>query len=242
MNYELITSNAGRGTQNARRRTNRGPALRSPKGEGGFTLIELVVATAASLILVLIVGTLLASGQRSWARAFGYANSKPQFDALGTTITFGTIGRKSNKMDYTLYDVHSGHFLPLPAPASPEEVVTGNAVEFHYWDTDLTDDLMNPSVKGTAYALFYLEGTKLMLDLGPCPPGGVDAFGNRLSGAYVTTTTLAENVTALEFSHTTRNLNGDGKGCVRMNLSLFDPAVNSNITITAATLMRNTWP
>ncbi len=50
----------------------------------GFTLIELVIAMSAALIVVLVVGTLLVSGQRSWARAFSYAYAKPQLDALGT--------------------------------------------------------------------------------------------------------------------------------------------------------------
>jgi type II secretory pathway pseudopilin PulG len=208
----------------------------------GFTLIELVIAMSAGMVVVLIVGSLLVSGQRSWARAFNYANSKQQLDALATTITFGTYGRKSNKMDYTLYEIVAGRFQKLPPPANPEEVVTGQAVEFHYWDTELNSTIMNISITGTAYALFYLDDDKLMLDLGPYPPGGVDAVGNRLSAAYVTTVTLAENVTALEFSHTTRSLNGDGKGCVRMSLTVADPNNGSQTTVTAATLMRNVWP
>jgi type II secretory pathway pseudopilin PulG len=224
MNNELRTSNERRATRH------------------GFTLIELVIATSAAMIVVLVVGSLLVSGQRSWARAFNYANSKPQLDALATTITFGAYGRKSNKMDYTLYEIVAGRFDRVPPPANPEEVVTGQAVEFHYWDTELNNAIMNISITGTAYALFYLDDDKLMLDLGPYPPGGVDAVGNRLSAAYVTTVTLAENVTALEFSHTTRNLNGDGKGCVRMSLTVTDPNDNSQTTITAATLMRNVWP
>jgi len=224
MNNILRTSNERRATRN------------------GFTLIELVVATAAAMIVILIVGSLLVSGQRSWARAFNYANSKPQLDALTTTITFGTLGRKSNKTDYTLYEIKAGKFDRLPPPATPEEVVTGQAVEFHYWDTELNGAIMNTAITGTAYALFYLDGDKLMLDLGPYPPGGVDAAGNRLSGALVSTTTLAENVAALEFSHTTRNLSGDGKGCVRMSLTIADPNDKSLTTVTAATLMRNVWP
>ncbi len=211
----------------------------------GFTLVELVVATAASIIVVLIVGLLIVSGQRSWTRAFNYVNSKSQLDSLATTITFGTFGRKSNRMDYALYEISGGKFERLLPVTDPEEVVTGQAVEFHYWDTDLNDDIMNTSITGTAYALFYLDGDKLMLDLGPYPPGAVDASGNRLEGPFITTMTLAENVSALEFSHTTRNLAGDGKGCVRMSFTLNDPVGNPRspeTTVTAATLMRNTWP
>jgi hypothetical protein len=55
---------------------------------------------------------------------------------------------------------------------------------------------------------------------------------------------MAENVINLEFSHTTRNLAGDGKGCVRMNLMLADSnAMGAPVTtVTAATLLRNVWP
>jgi type II secretory pathway pseudopilin PulG len=209
----------------------------------GFTLIEIVVAVAASLMVVMIIGSLLVSGQRSWARAFNYANSKSQLDALGATIAFGKYGRQSNRTDYTLYEVADGpKFVKVDPPATPEEVVKGQAVLFHYWDKDLEAGIMDVSVTGTAYALFYLDEDKLMLDVGPVPPGAVDTFGNRLVGANVTTTVLAENVTALEFSHTTRSLDGRGKGCVRMNMTLLNPAEKVPLTVTAATLMRNVWP
>jgi len=82
----------------------------------------------------------------------------------------------------------------------------------------------------------------LMLDIGPYPPGAIDAFGNRLTGGSVTTVTLAQNVSDLEFTHTTRSLNGDGKGCVRISMTISDPFDNSQTTVTAATLMRNVWP
>jgi type II secretory pathway pseudopilin PulG len=231
MKNKLITLKSIRSTQYAQRRT-----------RAGFTLIELIVACTAALMIALLAGFLLKSGHQSWARAFNFANSKTQLDALSTSITFGSLGRKANKMDYTLYNISSGKFFPLPNPVDPEQVVTGQAVEFHYWDKDLDASLMDPAVTGTAYALFYLEGDKLMLDLGPYPPGAVDATGYRLSGSYVTTLTLAENVADLEFNHTTRSITGEGKGCVRLNLTIRDPNEETPVTVTAATLLRNTWP
>jgi hypothetical protein len=208
----------------------------------GFTLIELVVAASAGLIVVLVVGTLLVSGQRSWAHAYNYTNAKPQLGALGSTITFGTFGRKSNKMDYKVYKEVGDKFVQAVPVANPEEVVTGEAVEFHYWDDDLKAAFMKTNVKGNMYALFYLDEDKLMLDTGPYPPGGVDAAGHRIEGDNVETVTIVENVTELEFSHTTRNMAGDGKGCVRMNMILGGADGNMPTTVTAATLMRNTWP
>lgn len=212
------------------------------KTRDGFTLIEFVIAIAASLIIVLVVGTLLVSGQRSWARAFSYSYAKSQLDALTTTITFGSLGRRANKMDYKLYKIVDDKFVVAVPLVNPEEVVTGKAVEFHYWDTDLGADIMKTSIKGTAYAFFYLNGDKLMLDTGPLPPGGVDAAGHRIEGTNVSTLMLAENVTNLEFSHTTRNIEGDGKGCMRMNMTIYGADDDTPTTVTAATLMRNTWP
>ncbi len=209
----------------------------------GFSLIELVITMALTMIVVLIVGSLLKSGHLSWARAFNYANSSSHLNAIETTVMFGNIGRKSNKMDYALYEISStGRFDPVPLPDNLEEIVKGQAVEFHYWDTELTKDIMDISITGTAYALFYLDDDKLMLDIGPYPPGAIDAFGNRLTGGSVTTVTLAQNVSDLEFTHTTRSLNGDGKGCVRISMTISDPFDNSQTTVTAATLMRNVWP
>jgi hypothetical protein len=212
------------------------------KSTHGFTLVELVVAMSAALIVVLVVGVLLVSGQRSWARAFGYAYSKPQLGALASTISFGSYGRKSNRMDYKVYKVVGDKFVQAVPVAEPEEVVTGEAVEFHYWDEDLSAAYMKTAVKGTMYALFYLDEDKLMLDTGPYPPGGIDAAGHRIEGENISTATLAENVTALEFSHNTRNIEGDGKGCVRINMTLGGADNNEPTTVTAATLMRNTWP
>jgi len=208
----------------------------------GLTLIELMAAMSASLIVVLIVGSLLESGHKSWARAFDYANSEPQIQALETTISFGTFGRKSNKVDYKLYEISSGHFGPVLPPDDPEDVVTGQAVEFHFWDVELGASIMDVSITGTAYALYYLDGDKLMLDIGPYPPGGVDSAGDRIDGPSVTTVILAENVTNLEFSHTTRNLSGDGRGCIRLNMTITNPVDGEQTTVTAATLMRNVWP
>ncbi len=73
-------------------------------------------------------------------------------------------------MDYKLYKIVGNKFVAAVPLVNPEEVVTGEAVEFHYWDKDLDADIMKTSIKGTAYALFYLDGDKLMLDTGPLPP------------------------------------------------------------------------
>lgn len=211
--------------------------------KNGFTLIELVIAVAASMIVLLISGVLLESGQKSWARAFRYANSKTQLDALAATITLGQKGRQSNKLDYKLYNVNGSQFISVAPPVEPGQIIEGKAVEFHYWaDEELSSDIMDTSITGNTYALFYLDDNKLLLDTGPYPPGGVDAAGYLSSGPEVSTVTVAENVISLKFSHTSLNLDGKGRGCVRLEMTLRDPEDKSLTTVTAATLMRNVWP
>ena len=205
-----------------------------------MTLVELIIAVVASLIVILSVSILLVSGHRSWNYAFNYANGPIQVNALETMITFGSMGRKSNKSDYKLYQVSGDSFVPvLPAGADPE-VVFGDAVEFRYWDTELNGSFMDIDITGNAYMLFYVEDGKLMVDRGPYPPGGVDSSGNKRDAA--STRILAGNVEYAQFSHTTKNAAGDGKGCVKLDMRLYDPNEEQGITLKTATLMRNVWP
>lgn len=223
---------------------------RKYKFRSGLTLIELVLAMMLNVIVVLAVGTLMVGGNRSWLNTFDSANKKIKQDALATTVAFSSVGRKANRLDYTIYKVTVDGFIPAtPVTSNPQEVVSGNAVEFRYWDVglDKTDSqsLMDVTKTATAYALFYIEGTKLKVDYGPYPPGAVQEGGGGRNTTGVTTKTLAENVTTLTpesgaFSHTT--LNGVGQGSVRIHITLTDPDDNESIDVITATLMRNIWP
>jgi hypothetical protein len=162
------------------------------------------------------------------------------------------MGRRSNRLGYTIYEVNGGTFTPAaPVTSDPQEVVSGDAVEFRYWDVglDSTDssDLMDPTKTATAYALFYLEGDALKVDYGPYPPGAVpEGGGSKNTSGVVTEVLLAENVstdpnsTVDAFSHTT--INGIGQGSVRMKVVLTDPEDDEEISVMTATLMRNVWP
>jgi hypothetical protein len=210
----------------------------------GLTLIELVVALTIAFVVMLTTALLVHSGYRSWTETYNKANCEGRLGALNTMTALGAIGRKSNKMDYCIYEVTGDNFEKVLPSIEPEEILTGQAVEFHYWDTGLDADLMNPATTGTAYALFYLDGGQLKVDFGPYDPpgepGGINASHHRV--IPTTTITLAKDVNDVEFSHTTRNMNGDGKGSVRMKLTITDPADGSSKTILAATFMRNVWP
>jgi hypothetical protein len=216
----------------------------------GLTLIELVIAMAMNIIVVLAVGTLLVGGNRAWLRTFDSANRKIKRDALAATVAFGNIGRKANRLSYTIYKVTSDGLVPAkPVTSEPQEVVSGNAVEFKYWDVSLdktdSEELMDVTKLATAYALFYIDGEKLKVDYGPYPPGAAPAGGGSRNTTGVTTKVLAENVSIEKsntgaFSHTT--LNGMGQGCVRINITLTDPENDESINVMTAVLMRNIWP
>lgn len=216
----------------------------------GLTMVELITAMMINVVVIMAVGVLLAGGHRTWQHTYDSANKKMRQDALAATVAFESIGRKSNRLSYRIYEVNGDAFTPAVAKTSDEEIVSGDAVEFRYWDVALDKadsyNLMDVTKIATAYALFYLEDGKLMLDYGPYPPGGIAEGGGYRNVTGVITTVLAENATADEdsgmgaFSHTV--FGGAGQGSVRMNVTLTDPDDGQTAKIMTSTLMRNIWP
>ena len=213
----------------------------------GFTLIELMVAIALGCIVMLPVAMLIQSGYQSWNQTYKTANAPSQLDSIATTISFGTIGRKSNKDSsnqngYYVYQVAGSTFTAAPPVnlLDPDEILTGQAVEFRYWSTDLTAGMLTP----TRYALFYLDNGQLKLDIGTStggPTGGaINAAHNRV--ACPNPTILAKNVVSVAFTHTKKTPAGGGWGCVRMKLIIKDPNDKGPKTVIAATYIRNVWP
>ena len=222
----------------------------SRKFRCGFTLIEIVITSVISVIIILSAGVLLVGGNRAWQRTYNSANKKIKLDADAITIAFGSMGRRANRLNYFIYKVNGGVFTPALPQTANEEVVSGNAVEFRYWDVELdkTDshDLMDVAKMATAYALFYLDGKKMKVDYGPYPPGAVPAGGGGRNTAGVRTIVLAENVSAdpnsdaSPFSHTT--VSKVGQGSVRINCLLTDPEDGEVINVKTSTFLRNIWP
>jgi hypothetical protein len=155
----------------------------------------------------------------------------------------------SNRASYVIYNVAGSTFTPVVSPTpSVDTVVSGNAVEFRYWDVELTTtdtyQLMDVTKKATAYALFYLSGGQLKVDYGKYLPGGVPAGGGVKNNTNVKTVVLASNVSTSPgigaFSHT--SLSGVGKGCVRVNIILTDPGNGNQDRVMTSVMMRNKWP
>jgi len=215
----------------------------------GLTLVELIMGVAASLIVVLTVAILIVAGHRNWNEAYKYANGDVQVNAIETMINFGAFGRKANKTDYKLYSSETGSYVTVVPTVNPDEVVFGNAVEFRYWGSELNDAFMDTEITGNKYALYYVEGDVLKVDYGPYPSsvaadgtkyGGINSSGNKINP--VSTRVLAKNVQSVTFSHLTTNFEGDGNGCVKMDLALYDAEEDKGLHVKTATLMRNVWP
>jgi len=227
---------------------NEGQGTTDQRRYAGLTMVEMMVAMAVGLVPMLVVGVLLVGGQRAWERVYGSAHKKIQRDAQGVAISFSSIGRKANRLDYIIYTASGGTYTPAEPATLDQEVVRGDAVEFRFWDVELdqadSNQLMDVTKQATAYAFFYLENRKLKVDYGPYPPGAVPAGSGSRNTTGVTTTILAENVTANSntgpFSHTT--ITRVGQGCVRINITLTDPQDGQTVTVKTATLLRNVWP
>ena len=221
----------------------------------GHTIIELTIASAISLIVILATGVLLTSGQRAWLRSYESSNKQIKQDSLAASIAFSSMGRKANRLGdsdhrgYILYKFAAGTLEPaLPVTSDPEEVVWGDAVEFRYWDVPLDEadsyNVMNTSTIATAYALFYVADGELRVDYGPYPPGAAPEGGGPRNITGVRTQVLAEGASPADvrgaFNHTT--LNAIGQGAVRINVELADPDDGDTIKILTAALIRNMWP
>jgi len=215
----------------------------------GIVLVELVVSSVVALVLVFSVGMLLDGSNRAWLRTYESVHGPTPENAEIIIGAFGSIGRRSNRASYSLYEISQGVFTPaLPDLAHPDAVVSGDAVEFRYWDVPLdssdSHNLMDAAKLATTYALFYLDGHRLKVDYGPYPPGAVPPGGGAKNTAGVTTIVLAENVDADPaggpFSHNT--VARAGQGSIRLNVILTNPENGETTKVMTAALMRNIWP
>jgi prepilin-type N-terminal cleavage/methylation domain-containing protein len=214
----------------------------------GFTLIEIIIALAASSVVMTVAALLIQSGYRSWNASYKSANGELREGSIEAMTSLGSIGRKSNRMNYNVYTSNGSTFTRAVPVSDPEEIVTGDAVELRYWKNALQTGYMDPALTATAYALYYVDSNQLKVDIYVPPsstpsqaPPAVNAAGHR-NTSNITTTVLAKNVIYLKFSHTTKTLAGDGNGCIRMKMITRDPAGTETKTTMVASMMRNIWP
>ncbi len=221
--------------------------VRTRKQQSGITIVELALSMALSTLVVLTSGILLVNGHKSWQRTYDQVNDPIRQDARMVMIAFGAMGRKANRLNYTIYERINGQYVKaMPQMQDTEELVYGEAVEFRYWDVPLdqqdSHNLLNESKTATAYAFFYIENDQLRVDYGDFPPGAV--VNGLRNTTNVKTVTLAENVSQPDMSHTFSHtmLNDIGQGCVRIDLYLEDGQTGKSTHVKTATMLRNVWP
>lgn len=216
----------------------------------GLTLIELMTAMVLGVIVMLPVAIVVESGQKSWNKSYNTANCQSQLDSISAITSFCSFGRKSNKNDYYVYSVtgtgSNRTYTQVMPVGNPEQNLTGQAVEFRYWSTNLTAAMLTATSVADSYALYYVDSNQLKVDFGTStggPTGGaINAAQHRVTGNNVNTVILASYVTSVAFTHTTKDLAGDGYGSVRMQLVINNPADGQTKPFLAATCLRNIWP
>ncbi len=129
----------------------------------GFTLIELMIAIAIMVIVVLAIGVALVDGQRGW----NYMYDRIYSDV----VTDGYVARK--KFDAVLRKASREKFLIDPA---------GGWVEVYYYANDA-------STVVDRYARFSASGGKLNVEYGQLDPKATDTIetvcGNVSSCTFV---------------------------------------------------------
>ncbi len=211
-------------------------------------MIELIVTLVVAAIPLLAMGTLLVGAQESWRRTYDSVHKPIREHAAVLSTAFTTVGRKSNRSNYKIYQVKNGTFTEA-APEVGKTLATGQAVEFRYWEDGFdpggaTMKTLETTNMGTQYALFYLDGTELKVDYGDVigDIGGV-RDGRRYDGNLNSTVVLAGDVDVAAhdeiFGHTV--IGGAGQGCVRLNVRLKDKD-GVELEIKTAALCRVVWP
>ena len=129
----------------------------------GFTLIELMIAIAIMVIVVLAIGVALVDGQRGW----NYMYDRIYSDV----VTDGYVARR--KFDAVMRKASRDKFLLDPA---------GGWVEVYYYANDA-------STVVDRYARFYASGGKLNVEYGQLDPKATDTIetvcGNVSSCTFV---------------------------------------------------------
>ena len=108
----------------------------------GLTLIELIIAAVAAVILVLSLGIVLVDNQKGYSRMFNKVFGEVASDSDTARRAFDSIVRKS-----------------AASRQIPEPWVDGELLEVYYYDNAA-------SVSPDKYARFYRSGTQLLVESG----------------------------------------------------------------------------
>jgi len=110
----------------------------------GFTLVELMIAITASMIVMLGLALVLANSQKSWNQLYTRAFSDVVGDTNVAGIRFKNIIRKASQYDFVLDS-------------------KGKGIEVYYYDSE-------DSTTVDRYAHFYESDGDLNLEIGKIDP------------------------------------------------------------------------
>ncbi|MHC4742110.1 MAG: PilW family protein [Planctomycetota bacterium] len=145
-----------------------------PDYRKGFSLIELIVAVAAAMVLILGIGITLAHSQQAYTTMFKRAHSDVVEEAYEARRVFDRVVRKATTRRCDLID--------------------GSTIYVYYYsDTPQTPNytLVDPD----RFAKFYVASSMLLADHGDVPPGWwADSTSSPGSLAKSRTEIIAQNV------------------------------------------------
>jgi hypothetical protein len=184
-----------------------------------FTLVEVLVAAIAAVILIVGVSAMLFYGQRGYNTMYRRVNSEVVRNAYEARRVFDAVVRKSTVERCDIRSIvgindkiYLYYYYDETAPVAPAP----EPVERYRY--------IYPA-HPNRFAIFYMQGTTLMLEQGPILPLGTPLFSlvpEDLDGTGDTTIPLAKNVVSCHFRNT-------GISSVQMVLTLDDettPATN----------------
>jgi hypothetical protein len=146
----------------------------------GFTVVELMMATVVSIVVILGIAVVLADSHRGWNAMYDRVYSDVVSDGYAARKAFDRVIRQASSMD-------------------PNSVDTGNWVEVYYYSDANSSNL-------DRYARFYCEqgndandtgGGQLYIEYGLRAPG--------VANEALTTQTLCRNVQSCIFMKSGRS-------------------------------------
>jgi len=100
----------------------------------GFTLIELVVAMVAAVIVIIGIGAILADSQRSWHRMYNRVYSDVVVDSYVARKRFDVVIRKASSENFLLDD--AGSWIEVYYYADGNSAVVDRYARFYESDDD----------------------------------------------------------------------------------------------------------
>jgi len=115
----------------------------------GFTLIELIIAMAIMLVVVLAIGMALVDGQRSWSTQYDRIYSDVVTDGYVARRKFDAVMRRASRDKFLLDD--AGSWVEVYYYANDDSAVVDRYARFYTDDRNLNVEYGQLSPKETLF-------------------------------------------------------------------------------------------